>query len=100
MTELISYPEHEKLKKVRDKSQAIGEFLVWLQERYTLCSYLPVSTRLTEEGHIEIVEDERARHPFHVPVTKNIEDYLSDYFGIDQEKLEKEKRQALAALRQ
>jgi hypothetical protein len=25
------YPEHEKLKAIKDKSQAIGEFIDWLE---------------------------------------------------------------------
>ena len=36
----VQYPEHERLSKVKDRSQAIGEFLEWLQEqRVTLCSW-------------------------------------------------------------
>jgi predicted amidophosphoribosyltransferase len=28
-----AYPEHEKLKAVRDRSQCVGEFLEWLAEK-------------------------------------------------------------------
>jgi hypothetical protein len=33
------YPEHAKLTAVADKSQAIGEFLEWLQGRCTICRF-------------------------------------------------------------
>jgi len=35
------YPEHAKLAKVSDKSQAIGEFLEWLttEQGYTLAKW-------------------------------------------------------------
>lgn len=34
------YPEHEKLKAVRDRSQAVGEFLEWLfGQGYAICRW-------------------------------------------------------------
>jgi len=73
------YPEHEKLHNVVELSQAIGEFLDL--GRWTLCE-------LREwDDHSPTME----------PV--NIQDALAEYFEIDQEKIEREKRAMLDAIR-
>lgn len=71
---MAEYPEHEKLKKVSDECQTIGMFLEWLREKYTICD---------------------PDYPSH----KGIEDFLAEYFNIDQKILEQEKRQMLEELR-
>jgi len=77
---LVDYPEHEKLDKVEDKSQVIGEFLDWLRStRIFLCRY----------GKREI--------PY--PIGETIEEILAAYFGIDLEKLEQEKQAMLEEMR-
>jgi hypothetical protein len=73
------YPEHEKLGAVVEKSQAIGEFLEWCNER---CWYLCHPTESPFEG-------------CYWPVPGSINDHLAAYFGIDQNKLEAEKREML-----
>lgn len=37
----MRYPEHEKMKAIKDKSQAIGEFLEWLdtEKNYEIAHY-------------------------------------------------------------
>lgn len=67
------YPEHDKLKSVKDKSQAIGEFLEWLQH---------------EREPIVCIADTTGW----IPVTNEI---LAEYFEIDLEKLELEKQEML-----
>ena len=76
------YSEHEKLEKINDQSQIIGEFLEWLnyEKGYCLCENL---------GKLE---------HWH-PVSENHEKLLSQYFNIDLNKLEQEKRQMLEKLR-
>ena len=78
------YPEHEKLHQVKDKSQAIGEFLDWLgnerEPRAQLC---------------ELVKSEDTEDYEFTPIVKNIQMILAEYFKIDLEKLEKEKRDIL-----
>jgi hypothetical protein len=74
------YPEHEKLAKVSDESQAIGEFLDL--GRWTLC---------------ELRQFEERRDPQLVAV--DIQAALAEYFGIDRAALEREKRAMLDALR-
>lgn len=78
----MDYPEHEKLHAVVEESQACGEFYDWLQSKgYTLCE-----------------SDERNPERFW-PVHRPITDLLAERFGIDQEKLEDEKRAMLDELR-
>lgn len=82
------YPEHAKVERAQGDSQVIGEFLDWL-------------TNERPKGVIFLCE----RHPTHqvgdlwVPFNKGIEKLLAEYFGIDEAKLEKEKREILARQR-
>lgn len=75
----MKYPEHQKLKAVKDKSQAIGEFLDWLSEQgIYLC-------KLQQEEYM--------------PHYYRINGLLAEYFGIDENKLEAEKRTMLEECR-
>jgi len=79
-----TYPEHEKMQAVVEQSQSIGEFLDWLlnEKSIVLSQYLnPDSERLT-------------------PINPNTQDLLAEYFDIDLDKIEKEKRQMLKAMRE
>lgn len=69
---MSDYPEHDKLSAISDQSQVIGEFTDWAMGK----------------GYIE------------KPSFKPTQDILAEFFGIDQEKLEEEKRAMLASLRQ
>lgn len=78
---MSDYPEHEKLKAVKDRSQACGEFLEWLaQQEYWLAEY--------DDDYIDL-------HPIRIPITR----LLARFFEIDEEKLEAEKLQMLEAIR-
>lgn len=72
----MPYPEHEKLSAIKQESQAIGEFLDTAP--YVLCE----------------VADDRLW-----PVGKPINDLLAAYFGIDPDRLEREKSAMLEDLR-
>lgn len=78
-----SYPEHEKLQKVKDQSQAIGEFLEWLNsQKIYLAEYVgKPGWEYLEHKHFDI------------------SDLLASFFRIDREKLEEEKRHMLASFR-
>ncbi len=84
-TVLTQYPEHEKLQAISDVSQEIGEFLDC--GRWTLCELRDAGTRAWNGTAIQNFQ----------PV--NIQDALAEYFGIDQKKIEAEKRQMLEAIR-
>ncbi len=80
----MKYPEHEKLEKIRDKSQLIGEFLEWLNE----------------EQHLFICEEDTGSYEnAFVLFSFSNEVLLARYFDIDLDKLEQEKRQMLKELR-
>ena len=76
------YPEHDKLAKIRDKSQAIGEFLEWLQEKGI---------------HLGRYVDDYSTHMDTLDSQTN--DLLAEYFEIDLNVLEDEKRAMLDAQR-
>lgn len=76
------YPEHEKLMKVKPRSQAIGEFLEY--SPYVLAEWIEV------EGD---------SNPHLVAARKPLERILADYFAIDLDALESEKRAMLEAQR-
>jgi hypothetical protein len=96
----MTYSEHEKLHKIKDESQACGEFLEWLlgAQRYTLGEY---------HTHTEACgEYERgAGRPCGLsentlyPVAFRIEKLLAMFFEIDPEKIEDEKRAMLKEYR-
>ncbi len=72
-----SYPEHEKLAAVKDKSQAIGEFLDHVP--FQLCKWEPARSEW-------------------VPVAWNA--VLADYFHINMVALDQEKRAMLDEIRE
>jgi predicted RNA-binding protein (virulence factor B family) len=76
------YPEHEKLAAIKDKSQAIGEFLDF---------------GLGKQGIILAQFDEETDQLW--PTHRSITDILAAYFGIDQKKIDAEKAQMLDELR-
>ncbi len=83
------YCQHEKLKKVQDESQSIGDFLSWLNDhkKIVLGSYY-------RDGDCLNTDLEELR-----PIMKKHETLLAEYFGIDLDKLEEEKRAILKSIR-
>jgi len=79
------YPECEKLEKVSEESQKIGAFLDWLQNetKYIIAEYSD-----DEEGEALLF-----------PIHKAIEQILAEYFKIDLNKVEKERKQILEDIR-
>jgi len=73
---MLETPEHEKLKKVSDKSQVIGEFIEWLE---------------TEGFYVT----GRKRGKYF-----NLRWMLAKFFNIDEQKLEAEKIAMLEEMRQ
>lgn len=87
MTPHMTYPMHEKLKPLQGHSQAIGEFLEWCQ-----------STKgwvLAERGHDDILSDDVLW-----PASYQTTDLLAEYFGIDLDVLEDEKRAMLRTIQE
>lgn len=78
---MAEYPEHARQAKVLDEAQAIGQFLD--ESGYILAEYQDVGWS----------EDQLM--PVHTSITR----ILADYFGIDLNKIEAEKRQMIAVMR-
>lgn len=77
---MSAYPEHDKLAKVAEDSQKLGEFLDWL----------------IEEGHVTPAAefDPEVSSPDAI-----IESLLAAYFRIDLDKIVKEKLEMLNSIR-
>jgi hypothetical protein len=115
-----AYPEHEKLTAISDASQAIGEFLDWLSSEKSV--HRMVWREWDEEfpctdhrGWLRLGEGRervcgycggagesgviREHHEGWVPLPDTVRALLAEYFHIDQDALEAEKRAMLAELR-
>jgi hypothetical protein len=90
------YPEHQKLKAVRAKSQAVGEFLDWLtaEKRITLAVAHEHTASCREDGL-------RCGYSAgdYLPASASTRELLAEFFDIDESKIENEKRAMLAELR-
>lgn len=75
-------PELDKMKGVKERSQSIGAFLDWLQS----------------EREIVLAEYEYRGETLY-PINLSIEKLLAEYFEIDLEKVEQERRAILAHIR-
>lgn len=80
----IYYPEHEKLTKVKDKSQAIGDFLEWLAAQ---------GIRLAQYDPYDGEDNEL------YPVRTDWNELLAKHFEIDLKKLNDEKEQMIKVIR-
>ncbi len=94
----VLYPEHERMHKIKDKSQAIGEFLEWLSgQGLFIATHHTHNAQLCrdEDGDMvcELNEDSIYRH------YESIEKILARHFNIDLDKIEAEKQAMLDALR-
>lgn len=100
-TETRELTEHERLALVKDKSQAIGDFVGWLADKgIRLARYhshsegcYPDNVDSEEWPACGMIESKL--HEDYTPITK----LLAEYFDIDLDKLETEKRQMLAQIR-
>lgn len=80
---MSKYPEHDKLTKVKDQSQTIGEFLDWLS---------------TQGIHLASYSYDGSEHLWDIFQTR--EELLAQRFDINLLKLENEKRQMLKEIRE
>lgn len=82
------YPEHNKLKAIQEQSQAICEFIEWLEsgEAGKNGEILEIATLDVECGEVD-------------PYFEKKEPLVARFFNIDLDKLEEEKRQMLEECR-
>ncbi len=94
----MSYPEHEKLRAIKDKSQAIGDFLDWLgAEKGVELAYRHVHTDGCKDDTAVFACGSRSGDL--LPLNVRINSLLAEYFEIDEKKLEDEKQQMLEDIR-
>ena len=79
----MDYPEHEKVRAIQRESQAIGEFMDWLQEEKN------IGFAYFEEGLGDVLLS-----------TPSLLKLLEEFFGIDPKKLEAEKQAMLDEIRE
>lgn len=84
-------PTLEKMKRVHDRSQAIGEFLSWLlnSQAYLLCRWVENKNTLSG-GELRPIDG--GQHGI-------VKFLLSEYFDIDLDAAERERQALLDAVR-
>jgi hypothetical protein len=110
------YTEHDKLSVIAEISQAIGEFIEWLQShKIQLCGWHEHTTNgqpryinppdwdkpYEPAFYQQVVNpdfEETAPTGFYVS-RKTVHDLLYEYFNIDRDKLEAEKREMIENIR-
>ena len=96
------YPEHQKLQNVADKSQAIGGFLEWLTSTKGIrtAKYVKVCHDEIIQSEEDVPEEDRSDiYEELVPEHLDINKILAEYYEIDLNKLELEKRAMLDEIR-
>lgn len=96
----LAIPEHEKLQTVQAQSQAVGDFIVWLQnvKGVTLAKPHEHKDSCESESYpgFRICDYTRGElMPFYFQVTN----LLAEFFSIDLKKLEEEKLAMLAEIK-
>ena len=94
-----NYPEHEKLSKIKDQSQAIGEFIDWLRQdqEYVIAKYHECDEDCPDRrsgGRGGCCRDDELDPYFGSDIV-----LLARYFDIDLGKLEDEKLEMLKEIR-
>lgn len=94
------YPECVKLSSHEDEWNDIYPFMEWLQQQgIVLCRYETDEEARARGAHVS--EDGTVwKHEDPYPIFKPISDWLHEYFEIDTNKLEKERRALLQKLRE
>uniref|UniRef100_A0A6M3M1F4 Uncharacterized protein n=1 Tax=viral metagenome TaxID=1070528 RepID=A0A6M3M1F4_9ZZZZ len=103
MTQVSETPECDKLNARTGDWNSIFPFIEWLQEnRMCIAVWRDPDASYTndftgETGTIEEMAEHLLTHPY--PYGQPIENLLYKYFGVDPEKLERERRGLLEAIR-
>lgn len=87
----MKYPEHEKMKAIKDKSQAVGEFLEWLdQEKGYEIAHYP----MLENSKGKKYQSERL-----LSIMTPSNKLLAEFFEINLDEIKKEKQQMIDEMR-
>lgn len=122
------YPEHEKLRAIREEKQAVQNFLDWLLDAHfihvegkrelvktdvqlmlDIFGYAAKDVEEDDEGMVNVNEDCRLSLSYMIVPTNELirvgssererEDLMAAFFNIDLKKLEQEKREMLEEIR-
>jgi len=90
-------PELDKMMKIREQSQTVGEFVDWLRDEknVTLCEshqHSEFCENPDEDIECELEKDE------YIPYSFRIQELLAEYFDIDLDKVETERRKILESI--
>lgn len=105
---MVATPECDKMQAAQEKSQAIGDFLGWLQSG-VVKQNLPMERSIFLAAyHVDcedrdgetLPEDEWEIGDTLLPYAYSTERLLAEYFGIDLAKAEQEKRAILKEMRE
>ena len=87
-------PELDKLAAISERSQAIGEFL-------DTSPYILYETVPCEKYHPRLAATAYCSQGSHtVPTSKTIQQILAEYFGIDLQEVERERRMILRGMQE
>jgi len=89
----MSYPECDKLNERTQEWDAIYPFMEWLLEKKIWLA----QTITKREYYGEDYEDEPMAAM--VPILQSLDNILYEYFDVDPNKLERERRELLSSLR-
>lgn len=110
---MSNYPEHDKLTAVSEKSQAVGEFLEWLQNQHVRLMVWKEDVEercpriFCDDGQVFGKECKTCHGSGYSRTGKawvdfsplGITERLAIYFNVDLNKIEQEKRAMLDAIR-
>lgn len=111
------YPEHAKMRAIKDRAQVVGDFIEWIQSEYNTDFAVWKTSSWICDIHGEIAENRVGRKELcpdcpadayrkvfwrpegYYPIRKSTEQLLAEFFDIDLHKIEAEKRAMLDTIR-
>jgi len=93
------YPECERLSLFHKHIVAITQFMEWLQERGLFLCRHETEEDVKAKGDEPLADGSYFVFPYPIPIGKRVEELLYEYFDINAQKLEQERRAMLDKLR-
>lgn len=85
MPNKIDTTELDKMLAVRDKSQAIGDFLSWLNEKYDVALPRSIEELLADFFDIDLAQAERERAALLDDLREGYNEQAADFYDAQQE---------------
>lgn len=97
---MSDYPEHEKLKAIADKSQAVYDFIEWCSYEKSIHLAEHYCLRDSHPDHPGCEEGECEMSSYMVGTFRSIDSLLAEFFQIDMQAIDREKRAMLESIRE